>query len=337
MTIASSHLLRLIFMRLLLILLLLPISTITATNDNGWPWMEGVEIAIASPIDPVSDDDARPSVLDLISQNRKRIDAIAKKLQKHPLYVPEKHDDLWILRFLLSSKKRVKPALKDATAALEFRKQYNLDERDIRQHPATTDTNHTAIRKFLSCCKEGAVSFTVPDTRRGVVTYFHYASINQHKLMEAMPLEDRVLALVYVTEWSFQWLDYISRTTGRFTKEIRLIDLQGFQLSDANLENFITDGKAMRIMGDVYPQMLESIYVTRSPNWIQIPWRVVRPFLPKRVLAKLDFISPESHEEERKRLHKFVTEENLPVRFGGKNLQWPVPALMGDDVVCAVT
>lgn len=322
-------------MRLLPILFLLPIvATVLATNDNVWPWMEGVEMAIASPIDPVSDEDVRPSVLALIEQNRNRIDVIAEKLQQHPLYVPEKHDDLWILRFLLSSKKKVKPALKDATAALQFRNDYNLDELDIRQYPVTMEMNHTALRKFLSCCKEGAMSFTVPDTRRGVVTYFHYASINQHKLMEAMPLEDRVLALVYVTEWSFQWLDYISRTTGRFTKEIRLIDMEGFQLSDANLQNIITDGKAMGIMGDVYPQMIESIYVTRSPQWIQIPWRYVRPFLPKRVVSKLDFISPESHEEERKRLHRFVTEDNLPVRFGGENRQWPVPALVGDAAVC---
>jgi hypothetical protein len=336
MTITSSQLLRVIFMRLLPILLLLPLATTTATNGNVWPWMQGVEAAIASPIDPVSDDDVRPSVLELIKRHRNRIAVMAKKLQKHPLYVPEKHDDLWILRFLLSSNNRIKAALKDATTALQFRKDYNLDELDIRRHPATMELNHTAMRKFLSCCKKGAMSFTVPDTRRGVVTYFHYASINQHKLVEVLPLQERVLAMVYATEWSFQWLDYISRTTGRFTKEIRLIDMHGFQLSDANLENIITDGKAMRIMGDVYPQMLESIYMTRSPKWMQIPWRLVHPFLPKRVVSKLDFISPERHEEERKRLHRFVTEENLPVRFGGKNLQWPVPALVGDDDrVCA--
>jgi hypothetical protein len=80
-------------------------------------------------------------------------------------------------------------------------------------------------------------------------------------------------------------------------------------------------------MEDAYPQMLESIFVMcNAPMFLQVPWRKSRPILPKRVVSKGDFISPETNEKERKRALKFLTEDALPVRFGGKNSQWPVPA-----------
>jgi hypothetical protein len=57
------------------------------------------------------------------------------------------------------------------------------------------------------------------------------------------------------------------------------------------------DGEAMGIMEDCYPQLLQSIFICNPPVWIQIPWRMFRPFLPKRVVSKFDFIAPEKNEK----------------------------------------
>lgn len=285
-------------------------------------------MAIAPPIDPVCDEDDRPSVLDLIQENRKSIDAVKEELQKDPLYTIEKHDDLWILRFLLSHKKKTKAALKAGIATLKFRKERNLDNADVRQYPVTSKENNSpSTQKYLSYCEENTFAFTVPDRKRGVVSYINFSGINQHKLVETFPEEEWLPAFLYTAEWAFQWIDYITRTTGRLTKQLRLLDLKNFRLSSLNRENVKRDGKAMGITEDAYPQMLESIFVCNAPSWIQIPWRLCRPILPKRTVSKIDFVSPETSEKERKRLLRFIADDNLPIRFGGKNSKWPVPAL----------
>jgi hypothetical protein len=56
-------------------------------------------------------------------------------LASDPLYEPNKHDDLWIVRFLLSHKQKVKAVTKAAQYTLQFRAKHQLDEVDIRYSP----------------------------------------------------------------------------------------------------------------------------------------------------------------------------------------------------------
>lgn len=83
------------------------------------------------------------------------------------------------------------------------------------------------------------------------------------------------------------------------------------------------DGKVMGIMEDCYPQLLQAIYICHAPAYMQIPWRLLRPLLPKRVTSKIDFIAPCNNEKECQRLFQYVTLEHLPTRFGGANNKWP--------------
>lgn len=97
---------------------------------------------------------------------------------------------------------------------------------------------------------------------------------------------------MYLTEWSFQWLDYITRVTGRLTKSIRLLNFKEMKMSNISLENSKRDTAALGVMEDVYPQLLQTIYLCHGPAWIEIIWRILRPFIPKRVAGKIDFMSP---------------------------------------------
>ena len=100
--------------------------------------------------------------------------------------------------------------------------------------------------------------------------------------------------------------------------------MKGFTLSSISNENLKRDGKAIGVMEDCYPQMLQGIFICDPPVWIQIPWRLCRPLEPRRVVEKMDFIVPATNEKERRRLYQHVSDENLPVRFGGKYDKWPV-------------
>lgn len=107
---------------------------ITEMTDSTWIWMRGAATPLVDvPSAPTHPGDDRPAVNDLIAAHRSSIDALKDALAAadEPLYRPLKHDDLWLLRFVLSHKKSTKKALKAARHALEFRKQHRLDEKDM--------------------------------------------------------------------------------------------------------------------------------------------------------------------------------------------------------------
>lgn len=290
---------------------------------TSWSWMQGVELAIADPIPPVTERDKRLSVKQLIAENRDNIDKVKSDLLgKDPLYKPEKHDDLWILRFVLSHKKNRKKALKAAKYTLAFRKEHKIDEwGDIRGVPPGIDCDKS--KPTYQYSEEGTVQLVLPDPKRGVVTFFRMPGIDGHSLVKNVDESAWLLSFAYHSEFCHQWLDYVTRTTGLLTKQIRIIDLKGMTMSKISMEMNRRDGKAMGVMEDCYPQLLERIFIYNSPSWIQVPWRIARPLVPKRVVEKMDFINP-SNTKERNRVLEFISEENLPERYGGKNPMWPL-------------
>lgn len=287
--------------------------------------MKDVSMAIADHIDPVNERDHRPSVKDLIKKNRSLVDKAKAELQNHALFDPNKHDDLWILRFCLSHKK-TKEAVKAARHTLQFRDEHGLDAKDIRFHPVGSEGTVISeeMKIYLSYCSKDALQFTLPDPKRGVVAFLNFAGIDQHALAKNVDEKNWLPSFLYISEWTHQWLDYVTRTTGRLAKSVRLIDLQEMKFSAINNESNRRDGAAMGVLEDIYPQLLQTLFLCHAPVWVQIPWRILRPLMPKRLVEKMDFINPDKKANERKRLLEYLDEEHLPTRFGGKYEPWPV-------------
>lgn len=178
--------------------------------------------------------------------------------------------------------------------------------------------------ELLEVLYRHALNLTVPDQKRAVIGFLRLGGIDAHALVEHVDPAGWLPTFCYVAEWTYQWLDYVTRTTGRLTKSVRLIDMSNFKLSQLNKESLRRDGEAMGIMEDCYPQMLQGVFICDAPVWLQMPWRLMRPILPTRVVSKFDFISPWKNDKERERLFAYISEDNLPERFGGKSMKWPV-------------
>lgn len=296
----------------------------SAEKSSSWPWLKGCTTAIADPIPPVNEHDRRPAVIPLIAEHRKVIDQVRSELELDPLYSKNKHDDLWILRFVLSHKRKVKAAVKAAKYTLAFRQEHDLDARDIRSLSPTEGFAGESLIRYLKFLKEDSLIFALPDAQRGVIGFFNLGGFDQHELVKNVEEKDWLPCFLHFSEWTFQWQDYITRTTGRLTKSIRLIDFGSMKMSEISNECSRRDGKVMGIMEDCYPQLLQSVFICHAPAWIQIPWRIIRPIMPKRVTSKIDFIDPNHREQERNRLLAYISLENLPVRFGGLYENWPV-------------
>lgn len=285
---------------------------------TSWPWMKGIDTPVAMPVPPVSSDDDRPSVQELLDQHRDKIDKIAAGLTDHPLYQPSKHDDVWILRFWLSHQKS-KKAIDAAKATLEFRSNHKLDETDIRANAPhkITDPSHP-VHVFLSYTQDGAICYVHPDASRGVVAFLNFKKIHQqHVMVKEQPESLWLLVFMYFSEWSFQWLDYVTRTSGRLTKSIRMVDMTDTAMGDVNKEFVRRVGKAMGVMEDCYPQLLDGLYACNPPSVVHVLWTMIRPIMPKRVVAKIDFMTPANNEKELRRLHRYISNEHLPTEFGG--------------------
>jgi CRAL/TRIO domain len=292
---------------------------------TSWPWMTNIAVAIADPpVAPICDEDERPAVKDLIAQHRTAIDAIAKDLatgdQSKSLYDENKHDDLWILRFVLSHEGHLEQALHAAVNTLQFRAEHKLDSIDIRPYPPGPLAKDESFQLYFECIKNEAFHYDIPHPKRGVVAFLSSKGYDLNKLQQ-LEFGDRVRAICYMNEWTHQCLDFVTRTTGRLTKSARLIDAKGVGLMQVNYETLRLEAKAVATLQDYYPQLLESFYVCDPPVWAHIPWKILRPLLPSRVVHKIDFIAPGKSKKERKRLRVHLQEEHLPVAYGGHRVQ----------------
>jgi CRAL/TRIO domain len=286
--------------------------------------MKGCAVALADPIAPVIPQDDRRSVKELIDENRQLIGSVVRELSADPLYDANKHDDLWVVRFLLSHKKKVKPSVKAAKYTLAFRAEHELDDRDIRYFPFDTECPNDHFKRYRKYVSDDTFRNVIPDPQRGMIGIYNLAGIDQPGLVANVDESDWLPVFRYLSEWTFQWLDFITRTTGRLTKVVRIVDAAGISLARLRPEVFKRDCRAMGVMEDCYPQMLQMVFICHAPSWIQVPWGILRPILPKRVVEKIDFMVPEKRDKERARLLKYISEEHLPVRFGGTNGVWPV-------------
>jgi hypothetical protein len=127
----------------------------TETSTATWPWMKDGTVAATTtttPAPPAHAMDDRPALVDVIAAHRTKIDQVGAALATDPLYQPNKHDDLWILRFLLSQK-NVQAAIKAALSTLQFRAQHKLDETDIRYSPPSPNVRCESFRKFYDYCQ----------------------------------------------------------------------------------------------------------------------------------------------------------------------------------------
>jgi hypothetical protein len=82
----------------------------------------------------------------------------------------------------------------------------------------------------------------------------------------------------------------------------------------------------MNEMEDCYPQLLETLFACYAPSFMRWIWTVIRPIMPKRIIDKIDIVTPHTNEKDLRRLLKHISMDDLPTDYGGKNtkpiLEW---------------
>jgi len=277
--------------------------------------------------------DERPLLKDLLTARSLSINTVRNAIQSHPLYDPSRTDDIWILRYVLSHKKDTNAAIRAAIATMEFRDTHQLNDRDLRGSLKHLDgisgdgsPNHLlpVFDKINACSEKYTYLVTLPDRHRGVITYTFLAKFDMDKLDEIATQEDLTMYTIYHNESIYQILDHITRTTGRLTKLVKVIDMEGKKLRNMNRGYIAKDAAASKEIDDYYPQLLGGMLIANPPTWIDLVWKFFRLIAPKRVVEKVDFL-PSNTKKVQKRLLRFVSKRNLLERYGGENKEWPPP------------
>jgi len=280
---------------------------------------------------PVTAEDDRPLVRDLLLQHERGLEALRSLVVGEPLYSPTVHDDLWLLRFLLSHKDKVAVAARAAASCMRYRHENGLDVLDaIAADEAPDATEQRLIDLTNTSIEDGSLSWYQPDPDRGVVMMCLARGMDLEKLSAQVDADEQARLGRRTREWLFQVSDRVTRRTGRLTKVAELIEVKGASMSKVMSGEWQKRDQALaKMTEDFYPQLIGAIYICHPPSWLLMMWRVVRPLFPKRLVAKVDFVSPSTKPEEAKRFRRFLTAADLPIRFGGENKTWPLPGRSG--------
>jgi CRAL/TRIO domain len=313
--------------------------------------MKDAKSRLSNPIEPVDRWDVRPTVLELCGKHRAEILHLKDQLVTNELFDGNCHDDLWLLRFVLSHGKHALAAIQ---ATLAFRHEHHLDALDLRQWNAgnataladqlqvqeatastsTCTSTHVhmiqATIKMLSCYEgDTTMIYYLPDRQRGLLGFLQVAQRHQHKMIATLSQEDYFQAHLFMTEWKFQWIDHLTRTTGRLTKYLNLADCQGVKRSMIHKESKKRDAHAAELLQDRYPQLLGSMLITNAPTWINVVFAMLKPFLNKRLLDKVNVLPHNKKKTPREKdilciLH-YCAIHHLPHKYGGQlpDPNWP--------------
>merc|ERR1711935_839367 len=291
--------------------------------------------------------DERPLVKDLLKKHGKAIASVREKIladeEGKALYEKadnaERYDEIWILRFVLSHKGSVKAATKAALSTIRFREEKKVNELgDIRHRlkncgipdsEAIANIEPLPGKKLMEkFCGEDAVSWTQPYGDRGPVMYCDIGQLDQHGIVEGINEEEMKEMAFFVNEAVYQILDETTRRTGRLTKLTKVVDMGTTSFRQMNRTYIKRDAACSKALEDYHPQLLGCMLICNSPSWLSGVWAVLKPFFPKRVVEKIDFLPSSKGKGSKKASEaflKYVSEENLPERYGGMNKEWPLP------------
>jgi hypothetical protein len=247
------------------------------------------------------------------------IAALRKLVVNEPLYSAREHDDLSLLRFLLSHSLSVERAARAFRTALEWRAAHGVDAiaAELRAGLRQPDFPHYAR-------VQQGMPFHLLGFETGVEQPVMYISVPELKIPQMMrdglTADQYVLYNRYLTEHIWQTVDAAQRRTGRLVKLVRVIDARDMSLRHVSMKFFNAVAAAARGAEDVYPQMIGGFFLCNTGSAMKFFFEhTIRPLLPSRVVGKTAFYEPLLQPADLEALLGWLPRERLPIAVGGLN------------------
>jgi len=254
------------------------------------------------------------SVSELLARHREVIEATRTIVNSLEGYDASLHDDIFLLRFLLSHKMNTKAAVKAFGTALKWRRENGIDmvaaeiRAGMQQHefPGYTHIHPHAQMYFVN------------PTGQQPYMFASAAGLRFGDLMTAVRPAEYVRYTHYVNEWTFQQCDAATRKLDRFIKVVRVVDSTGLGWAHAHLGFFRVVAAANKGSEDAYPQLLGAFFLCNAGVTMKRLWEsTLRPLLPSRMVDKSQVLRPLQTQEDLDVLLRWIPRESLPTQVGG--------------------
>eukprot|EP00183_Erythrolobus_madagascarensis_P006159 CAMPEP_0185845192 /NCGR_PEP_ID=MMETSP1354-20130828/1218_1 /TAXON_ID=708628 /ORGANISM="Erythrolobus madagascarensis, Strain CCMP3276" /LENGTH=305 /DNA_ID=CAMNT_0028545087 /DNA_START=31 /DNA_END=948 /DNA_ORIENTATION=- len=237
---------------------------------------------------------------------------------------PDYMDEIWLLRYLLSSKYDVDKAALGVQKAVEYRKTNDSWLRAAREEH-TVAPDDAAIAEYIKVGRhkrttDGNLVFIV---RLGISRPSDAASAFTH--------EQLLKRQAFLTEQNYWICDRYSRETGKLSRVVSIIDMTGVSLSSGH-----TDRRFFKILGEnshnsefLHPQLLAKMVIYNPPGIFKVMFSLAKLFVSQRTIEKVAVCTGGGGG-----LKKIKTAEKCPVA-GSLFAQDSLPSFLGGDCTCA--
>jgi hypothetical protein len=229
-------------------------------------------------------DRKQANVDELLERHAADIAGLRADLEDEPLLSAATHDDLWLLRFILS-KGRTAEAAENIRATLAYREKNSaLLERAAagEAHP-----RHEVFSRLS--CQATMPHPTLLDEQ--VV----YSLAGRAKVKQLMKLDHPPGSLLewmmYEKEMLYRANDRATRLSRRLVKQVLILDFNGMSIFGSDSRFMSVVGQASKLSSQYYPQLQAVTFIINAPGWMGTTWSLASKFMGPHSLAKTRFAS----------------------------------------------
>jgi len=222
---------------------------------------------------------------------------------------PGSHDEVFVLRFLLSHKFNVQEASGAMRTTLAWRARNRADEISafVRSSPQSAFPAHEYVGRHFP------TPITVPGGDWPPFMLINAAVLDPAELMKHISIEQYVVYSMYMSEKMAVTCDEITRRTRRLCKAVRVIAMSGLRLKHASMGFARAASAAAKDHVDCYPQNLGQLFLCNVPYAMKVVWdTAVAPLLPARVVEKTAVLNPAISSADLDELTDFIQLRLIP-------------------------
>jgi len=208
-------------------------------------------------------------------------------------------------KFIVGSNGDMREARKKWRASQRWRAHYGTDKILEEPHP-----------KFKAI-KKAYPHFWIGHGRDGQLVYLErIGHVDMNMLArENVSLQDMVRHYVAVHE--FTWAYLAPERDGPRSYQCVLFDVDGLQLAQCRGVRYQFVKACAKIAREHYPERVSRVVICNAPQWFQVVWKVVKPWVDPKTVAKVSIVR--AGVETLSALREICDDSQIPESFGGSN------------------
>ncbi|KAG8996503.1 cytosolic factor, phosphatidylinositol/phosphatidylcholine transfer protein [Tulasnella sp. 427] len=231
------------------------------------------------------------------------LDKFKQQLQEEKTYVPEKHDDALLLRFLRARKFDLPKTKLMWDNYQKWRQEEGVDELLHFDFPEAPEVMKYYPQYYHKTDKDGRP------------VYIEQLGKLDLKKLETITTQDR-LKKRFISQYEqfiHERLPAASKVVGHEVEtSCTILDLNGVSLRQFyNVKDYVMTTAA--IGQNYYPECMGKFYIINAPYLFSGVWAIIKPWLDEVTVAKIQIISSSGKDI----LLQQIPKENLPKEFGG--------------------